>query len=118
MCSTGLISSPLDISPSDTLRSRPSLRGSGAHPRQQPPEPPSRSISGCLSGYDLFKLQDTYGFPLELSVEECYREGIELTKDYLKEFYESLGFQTVSEMYLEDDIPHVEMLYGGYKNEI
>ena len=37
---------------------------------------------------------------------------------YLQVFYESLGFQTVSEMYLEDDIPHVEMLYGGYENEI
>jgi ElaA protein len=32
---------------------------------------------------------------------------------YLQAFYESLGFQTVSEVYLEDDIPHVEMLYGG-----
>ena len=37
---------------------------------------------------------------------------------YLQAFYESLGFQTVSEMYLEDDIPHVEMLYGGTENEI
>ena len=37
---------------------------------------------------------------------------------YLQAFYESLGFQTVSEVYLEDDIPHVEMLYGGSKNEI
>ena len=37
---------------------------------------------------------------------------------YLQAFYESLGFQTMSEMYLEDDIPHVEMLYGGTKNEI
>jgi len=46
-----------------------------------------------LSGYDLFKLQDTYGFPLELSVEECYREGIELTKDYLKEFEAALAEQ-------------------------
>ena len=32
---------------------------------------------------------------------------------YLQSFYESLGFQTVSEVYLEDEIPHVEMLYGG-----
>lgn len=46
-----------------------------------------------LSGYDLFKLQDTYGFPMELSVEECYREGIELTPDYRKEFDEALKEQ-------------------------
>lgn len=29
---------------------------------------------------------------------------------HLKDFYESLGFKTVSEEYLEDDIPHIEML--------
>ncbi len=29
---------------------------------------------------------------------------------YLKKFYEGLGFVQVSEMYLEDDIEHVEML--------
>ena len=29
---------------------------------------------------------------------------------YLKKFYETNGFQQVSEMYLEDDIPHIEML--------
>ena len=51
------------------------------------------SATRTLSGYDLFKLQDTYGFPLELSVEECYREGIELTKDYLKEFEAALAEQ-------------------------
>jgi ElaA protein len=28
---------------------------------------------------------------------------------YLKKFYESLGFNQTSEMYLEDDIPHIEM---------
>lgn len=29
---------------------------------------------------------------------------------YLKNFYESLGFQQVSETYLEDGIEHIEML--------
>lgn len=29
---------------------------------------------------------------------------------YIKEFYKNLGFKEVSEEYLEDDIPHVEML--------
>lgn len=29
---------------------------------------------------------------------------------YLEKFYQSFGFVTVSEMYLEDDIPHIEML--------
>lgn len=46
-----------------------------------------------LDGRELFKLQDTYGFPFELSVEECYREGIELTENYRKEFEEALAEQ-------------------------
>ena len=32
---------------------------------------------------------------------------------YLKEFYNSLGFIEVSEPYLEDDIPHIDMIYKG-----
>ena len=46
-----------------------------------------------LTGYDLFKLQDTYGFPFEVSVEEAYRQGIELSKDYRKEFEAALAEQ-------------------------
>jgi ElaA protein len=30
-------------------------------------------------------------------------------QQYLKKFYESQGFLQTSEMYLEDDIPHIEM---------
>lgn len=32
-------------------------------------------------------------------------------QEHLKPFYQSFGFEQVSEMYLEDDIPHIEMLY-------
>lgn len=31
-------------------------------------------------------------------------------QQYLERFYQSLGFETVSESYLEDNIPHLEML--------
>ena len=53
----------------------------------------SSSTTHALSGYDLFKLQDTYGFPMELSVEECYREGIKLTESYREEFETALSEQ-------------------------
>ena len=49
--------------------------------------------NNTLSGRDLFKLQDTYGFPMELSVEECYRERINLISDYKAEFDEALKEQ-------------------------
>ena len=31
-------------------------------------------------------------------------------QQYLEKFYQAFGFRTVSDPYLEDDIPHVEML--------
>lgn len=34
-------------------------------------------------------------------------------QDYLKNFYESLGFEAVSKVYSEDGIPHVDMSYQG-----
>lgn len=34
-------------------------------------------------------------------------------QEYLRRFYEGFGFRVVSDPYLEDDIPHVEMLRGG-----
>lgn len=30
-------------------------------------------------------------------------------QDYLRSFYESLGFNAISDVYLEDDIPHIDM---------
>lgn len=32
-------------------------------------------------------------------------------QSYLVDFYKSIGFKEVSDIYYEDDIPHVEMLY-------
>lgn len=46
-----------------------------------------------LTGADLFRLQDTYGFPLELSVEEVYKMGLELSKQYQDEFEAALNEQ-------------------------
>ena len=48
---------------------------------------------GVLTGFDLFKLQDTYGFPFEVSVEEVYRENIPLSENYKQEFESALKEQ-------------------------
>ncbi|MBQ3352214.1 alanine--tRNA ligase [Candidatus Saccharibacteria bacterium] len=53
----------------------------------------SQDTDGILTGYDLFKLQDTYGFPFEVSVEEAYRQNIKLSKDYKDEFDKALAEQ-------------------------
>ena len=39
-----------------------------------------------LNGVDLFTLYDTYGFPIELSVEEAYKNNIELSPEWRLEF--------------------------------
>ena len=46
----------------------------------------------------------------ELFGKQPIRIGAQL---YLKKFYESFGFVQKSEMYLEDDIPHIEMLLAS-----
>lgn len=46
------------------------------------------------------------------AIEQHYpNQAIRISaQQYLEPFYSSLGFQTVSEPYLEDNIPHLEML--------
>lgn len=46
-----------------------------------------------LTGVELFMLYDTYGFPVELSTEEAYRQDIALSDDWRKEFEENMAAQ-------------------------
>jgi alanyl-tRNA synthetase len=39
-----------------------------------------------LTGEELFTLYDTYGFPVELSIEEVYRQDITISEDWRQEF--------------------------------
>jgi alanyl-tRNA synthetase len=41
---------------------------------------------GQVAGADVFKLYDTYGFPVELSTEEAFKQGIELAENWQAEF--------------------------------
>jgi ElaA protein len=52
---------------------------------------------------------------MQKAIEECLlifdKKNIKIGAQlYLKKFYESLGFRQCSEVYLEDDIKHIEML--------
>lgn len=39
-----------------------------------------------LTGVELFTLYDTFGFPVELSTEEAYKQGIQLSENWRAEF--------------------------------
>ena len=46
-----------------------------------------------LTGRELFMLHDTYGFPLELSVEEAFRQNVKLSDNWQAEFDEAMKQQ-------------------------
>jgi alanyl-tRNA synthetase len=48
---------------------------------------------GGLHGVELFKLYDTYGFPVELSIEEAFKQGIEVSDNWRQEFDEHMAEQ-------------------------
>ncbi len=43
-------------------------------------------VDGGLTGAELFTLYDTYGFPVELSTEEAFKQNIVLSDDWRAEF--------------------------------
>jgi len=49
--------------------------------------------SPLLNGALLFKLYDTYGFPVELSTEEAFRQGLEVSPTWREEFDELMAEQ-------------------------
>lgn len=51
---------------------------------------------------------------IEFIQNELNEDSIRIeAQAYLVKFYESLGFKQVSEVFLEDNIPHVEMLFNN-----
>jgi alanyl-tRNA synthetase len=44
-------------------------------------------------GEDIFRLYDTFGFPAELSVEEAFKNGVELSDNWSEEFNEEMAKQ-------------------------
>ncbi len=65
----------------------------------------SKKVRGTGSGKELMvqalgRIQKTYGdVPVRISAQS-----------YLKEFYQQFGFEPTGKEYLEDEIPHMEML--------
>ncbi len=46
-----------------------------------------------LTGTEIFTLYDTYGFPVELSTEEAFKQGIELSETWRQEFDDKMAEQ-------------------------
>jgi ElaA protein len=67
----------------------------------------SPSVRGSGTGREL--MQRSIRLTEELFGKQPIRIGAQL---YLKDFYTSLGFVQTSDTYLEDGIPHIEMLLG------
>ena len=65
----------------------------------------SELARGRKMGYELMQRsinavwEDTPNIPIKIGAQQ-----------HLENFYGKLGFKTISDMYLEDDIPHIDML--------
>ena len=60
-----------------------------------------RGIANNIMKYAIQKVRDVYNHSnIRISAQE-----------YLIPFYTSLNFESIGEVYLEDDIPHIEMMH-------
>ena len=59
----------------------------------------SQGLAAQLINEGLKVIQETYGRPTMISAQS-----------HLQDYYGTFGFETCSEEYLEDDIPHVNMI--------
>ncbi|MBY5034114.1 GNAT family N-acetyltransferase [Streptococcus gallolyticus] len=82
--------------------------------------PPGLTFSEASIGRVVIKLshrgQKLAGPMLEAAmqyvIEDMGQETIKISaQTYLEKFYQSQGFVAVSDMYLEDGIPHMDMVY-------
>ena len=75
---------------------------------------PSISI-GRVATRQSFRGKGAGKLLMQSAIEHCENlwagQDIEIgAQEYLKGFYESFGFVVTSDMYLEDDIPHIDMI--------
>lgn len=69
----------------------------------------SLSIRRQKLGTQLFK------FALETCINTFPESKIKLSSQvYIKSFYANFGFKEIGESYLEDDIPHIAMIYDKH----
>lgn len=58
--------------------------------------------------------QELMSRALAFLTEEWNEAGVQIqAQQYLRHFYGSFGFQAVSDVYLDDGIPHVDMILGS-----
>jgi alanyl-tRNA synthetase len=53
----------------------------------------SKMAKDGLTGVELFKLYDTYGFPVELSIEEAFKQDIAVPENWREEFDKQMAEQ-------------------------